>query len=153
MKKYILVLFSIFSLACSKDTTKVELGKINVPRAKFPCEDKLVELTEALNKRIPELQTIGVPYVDRITDGDGELVYYIEQCPEPHSDTLISKYYRMSVGYSTEETGYYWYGFWVRTDLANIMLFDFETGSRMQLEEARASQKWTDDWNMRKSPN
>jgi hypothetical protein len=153
MKKYLFILLATLSIACSKDKTKIVPERIYVPRGESPCEDKLKELTKALNDRIPELQTIGVPYVERITDGDAELAYYIEQCPTPHADTLISNYYRMTVGYTTNMIDQYWYGFWVRADLANIILFDFESETRMPLEEARASQQWTNVWNMRKKAN
>ncbi len=122
-----------------------------MPRTKSACEDKLEALTKALNDRIPEFQTIGVPYVDRVTDGDGEVVYYIEQCPKPDApDTLMSNYYRMTVGYITDMIDQYWYGFWVRTDLRNIILFDFATETMMPLEVARASQQWKIDWEARK---
>lgn len=152
MKKYLLILFAALSIACSTDSTKIRPGKVEVIRPKLPCDDKLEELTKALNERIPEFQTIGVPFVERVTDGDGELVYYLEQCPTPHSDTLISNYYRMTVGYTTDMIDQYWYGFWVHTDQANIILFDFKSETRMPLEEARASQQWINDWNMRSNP-
>ena len=114
------------------------------------CEEKLKELNDTLQSRIPELVSIGAPFIQKMSQGKAHLVVLLEDCPAANSDdTIRQHYYEMYVGESHETHNVRWYHFYIHKNLKEILIYDPAEDSYSRLEDVRQSESWKRDWKSR----
>jgi hypothetical protein len=149
--KILIVLLAFICVSCSKDKTKVET-QVAVPQTSgLDCESQRSAMDAAIRRMIPEITTIGDPYVERTTGGKAKLNFTIERCASAAApDTISQNYHILTYGYVVDTIPTYWYGFYLHKDLNSMIVYDFPTKMQLPLDEIRKTREWIMQWGVRK---
>ena len=152
---FAIVAVAVFVISCSSlqtakqdaETSTTALGRV-APSS--DCEGVRSKIIALLGDRVSELETIGAPYLRRISNGAETVVYTYVHCPEAGAaDTLASKYYKIGAGHGTDASPAFWYNFYIGKDLRTILAAE-NMDPPQPLDHLRSSEKWKSDWRGRR---